>query len=252
MHPLARRLSPDDEIAPAVHRLIIREKPLLRDVYDEWYRALAAEVGPARPVLELGGGAGYLADFIPGLISSDVRPTPAAKLLLDAQALPFGDGALGAIVMTNVVHHLPSAAAFFHEAARVVRPGGVIAVIEPWVTPWSSWVYRSLHHEPFDPSAREWEFASSGPLSGANGALPWIMFERDRTRFERDHPDWRIESVRPGWPLRYLLSGGVSIRNLVPSWSRGLLRGIDRALERRPKRWAMFALVVLRRREGMR
>lgn len=248
-HPLARRLSPDDEIAPAVHRLIIREKALLRDVYDEWYRALAAEVGQARPVLELGGGAGYLQEFIPGLISSDVRATPAADLLLDAHAMPFGDAALGAIVMTNVVHHLPEAGAFFQEAARVVRPGGVIAVIEPWVTPWSSWVYRTLHHEPFEPGASEWEFASTGPLSGANGALPWMMFERDRSRFEREHPGWQVESVRPGWPLRYLLSGGVSIRNLVPSWGHGLWRGVDRTLERWPNHWAMFALVVLRRRE---
>ena len=86
-------------------------------------------------------------------------------------------------------------------------------------------------------------------MSAANGALPWILFVRDRARFERDYPEWQVELVRPGWPLRYLLSGGVSLRTLMPGSTRGLLRWLDHRLERRADRWAMFALVVLRRRK---
>ena len=249
-HPLVRGIDPDDPAMPAAHRQMIQRKPLLRDVYDEWYEALAAHIGAASPVLEIGSGAGYLGDYVPGLLSSDVRPTPATKIVLDAHALPFRSGALGAIAMTNVVHHLSDVKAFFDEAGRAVRPGGILATIEPWVTPWSSWVYRRLHHEPFDPGAPTWEFAAGGPLSAANGALPWILFVRDRARFERECPQWRVELVRPGWPLRYLLSGGVSLRSLAPGIARGLLRWLDRRLERRADRWAMFSLVVLRRREG--
>lgn len=249
-HPLVRGIDPDDPEMPAAHRRMIQQKPLLRDVYDEWYEALAAHVGTAHPVLEIGSGAGYLADYVPGLLSSDVRPTPATKIVLDAHHLPFRSGALGAIAMTNVVHHLPDVKAFFEEAGRAVKPGGILAAIEPWVTPWSSWVYRRLHHEPFDPDASQWEFAAGGPLSAANGALPWIMFVRDRVRFERECPQWNVELVRPGWPLRYLVSGGVSLRSLAPGSARGLLRWLDHRLERRADRWAMFSLVVLRRREA--
>src|SRR5439155_19313772 len=127
------------------------------------------------------------------------------------------DGSLRAIVMTDVFHHLPRSRDFFREATRIVRPGGVMAMIEPWVTPWSKLVYTRLHHEPFRPDATEWEFPSTGPLSGANGALPWIVFHRDRGVFQRDFPQWQIERVDPIMPLRYLLSGGVSMRSLVPS-----------------------------------
>jgi SAM-dependent methyltransferase len=249
-HPLARTLEPDDPSAPGIHREIIRQKPLLRDVYDEWYVALGAQIGSARPVLEIGSGAGYLADYLPGLLTSDVRATPATRVVLDAHHLPFRDATLSAITMTNVVHHLSEVDVFLQEAARAVRPGGVLAAIEPWVTPWSTWVYGHLHHEPFDPGAPDWRFAAGGPLSAANGALPWILFARDRERFEREHPEWRVELVRPGWPLRYLLSGGVSLRTLVPNAARGALRRLDRRLERRADRWAMFALVVLRRTRG--
>ena len=55
-----------------------------------------------------------------------------------------------------------------------------------WVTRWSRWIYGRFHHEPFDPQRADWEFPLSGPLSGANGALPWIIFQRDREQFERE------------------------------------------------------------------
>ena len=88
-------------------------------------------------------------------------------------------------------------------------------MVEPWVTPWSRFVFGKLHHEPFLPAA-SWRFAASGPLSGANGALPWIVLCRDRERFVSLCPDWEIEPPKLMLPLRYLLSGGVSLRSLVP------------------------------------
>lgn len=241
--PLARRIDPDDAIAPAVHRILIRQKPLLRDVYDSWYQTLAQQFGAAHPVVEIGGGAGHLSAYLPGLISSDIRFAPAADILLDAHRLPFRDRSLAGIVMTNVLHHLPSASAFLRDAERVIRRGGALAMIEPWVSPWSSWVFRTLHHEPFDPDAETWEFDTTGPMSGANGALPWILFQRDAARFQSVYPNWSIETVRPGWPLAYLLSGGVSMRS-VPAVFRRPIHWLERGVERP---CAMFALIVLRR-----
>jgi hypothetical protein len=110
------------------------------------------------------------------------------------------------------------------------------------VTRWSRLIYTHFHHEPFRPDSATWEFPSTGPLSGANGALPWIVFRRDREIFERDYPSLRIVSIEPLMPLRYLISGGVSMRALVPRWTFGLFRAID-ALLARPM--AMFARIVL-------
>src|SRR4029453_1570325 len=109
-------------------------------------------------------------------------------VILDGQALPFGDASLRAIVLTDVLHHLPRVRSFFHEAQRSLRPGGIVAMVESWVTTWSRLVYKRLHHEPFRPETNEWEFPQAGPLSSANGALPWVVFERDRDRFEREFP----------------------------------------------------------------
>lgn len=48
-------------------------------------------------------------------------------------------------------------------------------------------------------------------------------------------------------PFRYLVSGGVSMRSLMPAWSTPVWRGLERAFEPRMTSWAMFALIVLRR-----
>jgi hypothetical protein len=120
-------------------------------------------------------------------------------------------------------------------------------MIEPWVTPWSRWIYTRLHHEPFHPEALQWEFPAQGPLSGANGALPWIIFVRDRLQFEQEFPQWQIELIEPRMPFRYLISGGVSLRSLVPGWSFHLWRYTENALYYWINSLAMFAQIVLRR-----
>lgn len=250
-HPLTRGLDLDDPRTTHLRRRILDENRFLRRIYEEWYRGLAAALPPGGGrVLELGSGAGFLAEVIPGLVRSEVFYRPGIDVVLDGLALPFAAGSLRGVVMTNVLHHLPRPVEFFHEAARCVRPGGVVAMVEPWVTPWSRFVYGRLHHEPFLPTAEEWEIPAGGPLSGANDALPWILFHRDRGRFEREAPEWRIRSIEPIMPFRYLASGGISLRPLMPAAAYPLWKGFERALQPWRDRLAMFAAVVLERREN--
>src|SRR5262249_662298 len=155
-------------------RSIIREKSFLRKIYQEWYASIVAGLPPCEgPVLELGSGAGFLGDYIPSLITSEVFSSPGISIVLDAHSLPFAHSSLRAIVMTNVFHHLTRPRRFLAEAARSVKVGGSLLMVEPWVSTWSRLVYRRLHYEPFDAEAMHWEFPESGPLSGANNALPW-------------------------------------------------------------------------------
>ena len=249
-HPLTRDLDLDDPRTTVERRRILRRKRFLRRVYEEWYAAIAEALpaGDGR-VLELGTGAGFLSDVVPDLVCSEVLPVAHVAVVLDGQALPFRRGALRAVVMTNVFHHLPRPRLFLAEAARCVRPGGALVMIEPWVSRWSRWVYGKLHHEPFEPDAADWELPGGGPLSGANGALPWIVFERDRARFERELPQWRIASIASGMPLVYLLSGGVSYRGFLPGWSFAFWKGVEKAFTRVLGSTAMFARIVLVRTE---
>lgn len=244
--PQTRGLDLDDPHLTDLRHEIIRGKPFLYRIYQEWYELLNRALPTnAFPVLEIGSGGGFYRETQPRALTSEIFRIPGVDAVLNAQQLPFADGTLGAIVMVNVLHHLPDVRQFFLEASRCVAPGGVIAMVEPWFTGWSGWVYRNLHHEPFDPAAPNWHFSSSGALSGANGALPWILFERDRKKFERAFPHWQITRVQPFMPLRYLLSGGVSMRALMPAFTYPLWRALETALTPAMPQIGMFAHIVL-------
>jgi SAM-dependent methyltransferase len=250
-HPLTidQDLHLDNPETTDLHRAIIESKPFLKRIYEEWYGLLAQWLpGPGAPVVELGSGAGFAGEFMPGLITSEVCFFPGVQIVFDGQAMPFRDAGLRGITMVNVLHHVPDVHLLFEEAARCLQPGGRIVAIEPWVSPWSRLVYTKLHHEPFDADSAEWAFPRGGRLSAANGALPWIVFERDRQRWDAEFPNLQVKLIKGIMPFRYLVSGGVATRNLMPSFSFSLWRGLERMLEPVMRSLAMFALIVIERR----
>jgi hypothetical protein len=119
-------------------------------------------------------------------------------------------------------------------------------MIEPWYTSWSGCIYQRLHHEPFNIHTASWEFPATGPLSGANGALPWILFERDWEKFQNEFPELILEKKKVIMPFRYLVSGGVSMRSLSPLWTYGLWKSFENMLNPWMDHLGMFAFVLLR------
>ena len=97
--------------------------------------------------------------------------------------------------MVDVLHHIPNVTLFFNEARRVLRNKGKIVMVEPWNSKWSYIIYKYFHHENFDPDIINWAFDSSGPLSGANGAVPWIVFERDLKIFRHKYPEFIVTKI---------------------------------------------------------
>lgn len=109
----------------------------------------------------------------------------------------------------------------------------------------SSLIFKYLHHEQYDEKALEWKFESAGPLSGANGALAWIVFHRDREKFQKLFPGFRLERFAPHSPLRYWLIGGMKKWSLIPVWAFPLAARIDRSLVRLSFRLASFVDIEL-------
>jgi SAM-dependent methyltransferase len=249
-HPLMRDLDLDDPASNLIFYRIIRENGFLRQIYEQWYAELAAALpdDDPGPVLELGSGSGFLKRYVPGLITSEILPVSHVNMVMDGQQMPFADASLRGIVMLDVLHHLPKVRLFFGEAARCLKPGGVVAMIEPWNTAWGGFIYRYLHHEPFSPLAADWHFPEGGPLSAANGALPWIVFERDRRKFESAFPCWEITCIRLHTPFAYLLSGGLSMRSLFPEGWFDAIKRLEKLLSPVMGTFAMFATIVMKKK----
>ncbi|MFE6409590.1 class I SAM-dependent methyltransferase [Streptomyces sp. NPDC057837] len=122
---------PDDgpAYAAAVAELGLREGDRVLDAGCGTGRALPplrAAVGPSGVVLG--------ADLTPAMLREAVRAgrdRVGTLLLTDVAALPLRAGCLDAVFGAGLVSHLPSPAENLRELARVVRPGGVLALFHP-------------------------------------------------------------------------------------------------------------------------
>ncbi len=231
------------------HREIIMRKTFLRKLYTKWYSSMVEELKglPEGQIVELGSGGGFFKEFVPHAICSDILELPGNDMTFSALDMPFGDGSVSGIFMVDTFHHIPDSAGFLEEACRVLKKDGLIMMIEPSNSWWGRVIYRNFHHEPFDPSG-DWTFPLSGPMSGANGALPWIVFERDRDLFTGRFPSLEIREIRYHTPLLYLLSGGVSLKQFVPGFSYGFFNLLDRTLSGISSGLSMFVSIKIRKR----
>ena len=208
-------------------------KPAMKSWYEDQY-AKYREVLSRSPVggiaLELGSGAGFAKECVPELTTSDLIPYAGVDRSVDATQMAFPDHSLRAVFLMNVLHHIPDTPAFFKELVRTLQPGGRCLIIDQNRGIPSRWILKYAHHEPYQADADEWAFPSTGPLSGANGALAWIIFYRDRKRFEKLYPGLSIRRLQPHTPLLYWLAGGLKAWSLVPAPLLPLAKWMDQIL----------------------
>ena len=182
-----------------------------------------------RVLVELGSGGGFIKEIIGNVITSDILELPNVDKLFSATEMPFEKASVDAFFMIDVLHHITDSRAFFREALRCLKASGKIVMIEPANTLWARFIYRNFHHELFDTQTK-WELENIGPLSQGNGAIPWIIFSRDREIFESEFPSLGIVAMHNHTPLRYLVSGGFTLRQPVPSFAYPIVKAIEYAL----------------------
>jgi len=200
----------------------IAQDEIANDAYLSAFYALAYSrladliraADPARTV-EVGAGLGLARLSNHRWIHSDVMGSAPLTLLNVAQALPYRSGALDALVLKDTWHHIPDIQQFLAEAHRVLRPGGVIGVFDPYWGALARFVYRFLHQERWDATTPDWSFPSSDPWD-SNQALTYLMLIRHRAEFDAK---WQtkfavIEPKAVVGPS-FMLSGGVSRRTPI-------------------------------------
>ena len=231
-----------------MHAKIIRQKPFLEKVYIDFYRQFA-EVVPdpeGKVIVELGSGGGFIKEVISNVITSEILELPNVDKIFSALEMPFEQASVDAFFMFDVLHHINEPRAFFKEALRCLKKDGKIVMIEPANTLFSRLIYKNFHHEPFDVQAK-WELEQTGRLSQANGAMPWIIFTRDRKIFEKEFPSLEIVKICNHTPFRYLLSGGLTLRQLLPSFAYTPIKVIEYLLSPLNKLLGMFQTIELQK-----
>jgi SAM-dependent methyltransferase len=208
------------------HLALWQEKPALRLVYAVWFDLLLEQLPRGAITLEIGAGMGAFAAHArarrPDLrwIATELAVTGWNDVVADALRLPFREATIDAVVGLDVLHHLARPRWFFTEAARVLRPGGRLALVEPWVTPLSFVIYRFFHQESCvfsDP----WEpFADTGDITkeAFDGNAAVLNLVVRRTAME----DWASLGFAPPRVdllngFAYLLTLGFRTTSLLPA-----------------------------------
>lgn len=193
---------------------------LLRELYRDWMRTLAMHRSQvAGATVELGSGIGRLREFVPDLVTTDIEASPWSELVVDAQQLPWGDGALANIFLLDVLHHIPRPLTFLDEAVRCLAPGGRVILLEPYCSPVSTPLYKAFHRERTDLSADPFTDDDQSTLEAldSNQALPTLLFFRRRREFAQRWPLLAITESRRLSTIAYPLSGGWHSRPLLPA-----------------------------------
>ncbi|MFN8557971.1 MAG: class I SAM-dependent methyltransferase [Dehalococcoidia bacterium] len=109
-----------------------------------WSRAMALLPPDVWRTLDLGCAFGFATrrlarrcdtvgvDASPAYIRRAVRAGgPARFLIAAADRVPLRDGAFDAVLLLDVIEHVPDEAAVVREAARLLRPGGALVLSVP-------------------------------------------------------------------------------------------------------------------------
>jgi len=105
---------------------------------------LQPSVPSAGELLDVGGGTGVLATRLSAALNAHVTVLdPTAEMLRympddspvravqgSAEAMPFPENSFDGLIVTDAFHHFRDQPGAVREFARVVRPGGIVVVVE--------------------------------------------------------------------------------------------------------------------------
>ena len=90
-------------------------------------------IGPGHITVELGSGNRHLRDDV---INVDLFPFPNVDLLANVAKTPFREDAIDFIILDTVLEHVTQPHVVVSEVNRVLKPGGQVICVVPWVFPY--------------------------------------------------------------------------------------------------------------------
>ena len=204
------------------------------DLRERDYRRVASEItrAPHGPKFAIGADPLLSREYL-----SELQP-----LETDGGPLALEKGTVAALALFDTLERLPSPRAFFSEVCRVLVPGGLLVLSEPYVGPLSYPLYKLGSDTPVrllaDPLAHASESAA-----GSNQASATLLFGLHRASFERTFPELRVDKVeRTAGPEA---SGSSTATSQLPSKLVRRLASVESLLPKAALSLFGFRMVVV-------
>lgn len=227
-----------------------QRKPLLQKLYADFYRLIAQHLSnlPDAKIVELGSGLGNIRDIIPNCLRTDLFPNPWIDQIENAYRLSFADASVSDLILTDVFHHLRYPGTALQEFGRVLRKGGRVLMLEPYMSALGLLVYGIPHDEPVAIIKKiEWE----APEGWSPKNIDYYAAQGNATRifagnkFRSKLADWQKPAMIRLSAIAYAASGGFSKPQLYPSGMLPLVKKFEKVLDLFPALFATRLLVIL-------
>ena len=224
-----------------------------------WYKQLYSEQFKGFPdfsqknILEVGSGTSPLKLFYSHVKTSDIMELEYLDFVFNAEEIDtftlIPDNSLDIISLTNVLHHLRNPCEFLIKAAKKLKAGGMVIFTEPYVSVLSKPLYLYFHYESTDLHVKKPELPEvQGPLSSANNALPYLIFNGPWADALRSTYDFSNKDRRYFSSLSYMATGGIRRNFRIPTFIYKPFFYLDLGFSRLfPKLFASFFIQVLRK-----
>ena len=192
-------------------------KPALRALYEQWFSEIKHNLTAGISV-EIGCGTGRLKEHIPDVVTADIVELSWTDVVCDAHELPFRSGSIGNLILFDVLHHLSMPMMFFSEASKVLRPGGRMIIMEPYISPVSWLIYKFFHPEPIwmkcNPLDSGMAKSSNRPFD-SNQAIPTLIFFKFLKQWKERFPEFAVKTRKKLAFIAYPATGGFGRRQLL-------------------------------------
>ena len=250
--PRLKNVDYDSDDLLKIHGTILEEKKAMNNVFSHFYnRCMDIDkkmfIGTGKKI-EIGAGVSFMKKLYPDVMVTDVKKADHLDGVVDAQNMNLENSSVRAIYGINCFHHFPEPELFFNELNRVLINGGGCILIDPYYGPLAEFLYAKLFKtETFDKFQKDWG-NSSGVMVGANQALSYIVFVRDRETYCSKFPNLKIiYTERLNNYLEYLVSGGLNFKQLIPDNFFPIIKFIEFLLTPLSKFFALHHIVVIKK-----
>jgi len=226
------------------------KKPLIREVYKDFYKLVSKKLIPAKKgqTLEIGSGIGKIKTVIPDCLTTDIFNSNYVEKKENIYSLNLKSNSIKNVILIDVFHHLRHPNTALKELHRVLESNGRVIIFEPSLSILSLLVYGVFHHEPLGlfkeivlDAPNNWDYNQDQYYAAQGNAFRLFQMKEEPEIFN----SWKINNIKRFSKFSYVTSGGFSKKQLYPDNLYPFMKRIDTLLDIAPIFFSTRMIAVL-------